>query len=74
MGLLFVLPIVTSLFTIAGESWRWIVDLGQYLPANAAAELSAAGAQDVLPSLLALAGWVVVLVVGGWAVLRTRDA
>lgn len=74
MGLLFVLPIVTSLFTIAGESWRWIVDLGAYLPTNAAAEISAAGAQDVLPSLLALLGWVVALLVGGWAVLRTRDA
>lgn len=74
MGLLFVLPIVTSLFLIAGESWQWIVDLGDYLPTNAAAAISAAGAQDVLPSLLALVGWVVALMVGGWAVLRQRDA
>lgn len=74
VGLLFVAPIVTSLFTIAGESWRWIVDLGDYLPMNAAAAITAPGAQDVLPSLLALVGWAAVLLVGGWAVLRTRDA
>ena len=74
VGLLFVMPIVTNLFTIAGESWKWIVDAGDYLPTNAAAALSAPGAQDVLPSLLALAAWVVALLVGGWAVLRTRDA
>ena len=74
VGLLFVLPIVTSLFTIAGEAWQWIIDLGTYLPMNAAAAISAPGATDVLPSLLALTGWVVALLLGGWAVLRTRDA
>jgi len=74
VGLLFVAPIVTSLFSIAGDAWRWIVDLGDYLPMNAAAAISAPGATDVLPSLLALVGWVAVLLVGGWAVLRTRDA
>ncbi|WP_404433186.1 ABC transporter permease [Microbacterium lacus] len=74
VALLFVLPIVTSLFTIAGESWRWIVDLGEYLPMNASAALSTPGAQDVLPSLLALVGWVAVLILGGYAVLKTRDA
>ncbi|MET0295954.1 MAG: ABC transporter permease [Microbacterium sp.] len=74
VGLLFVAPIVTSLFTIAGDAWKWIVDLGDYLPMNAAATISAPGATDALPALLALTGWVVALLLGGWAVLRTRDA
>lgn len=74
VGLLFVLPIVTSMFSMAGDAWKWIVDLGEYLPMAAAATLSSPGADDVLPSLLALVGWVVVLLAGGWAVLRTRDA
>ncbi|WP_375384156.1 ABC transporter permease subunit [uncultured Microbacterium sp.] len=74
VGVLFVLPIVFSLFTIAGEGWRWIVDLAQYLPSNAGGTLASPGTEDVLPSLLALAGWVVVPLVLGWIVLRTRDA
>jgi ABC-2 type transport system permease protein len=74
VGLLFVAPIVLSLFSIAGEAWQWIVDLGDYLPMNAAAAISAPGVTDALPSLLSLVGWVAVLLLGGWAVLRTRDA
>lgn len=74
VGVLFVLPIVTSMFTLGGEAWQWIVDLGAYLPMNAAAALSMPGTEDVLPSLLALLGWVAGLLAGGWVVLRTRDA
>ncbi|KAA9110406.1 ABC transporter permease [Microbacterium rhizomatis] len=74
VGVLFVLPIVLSLFSIAGEGWRWIVDLTKYLPSNAGGALATPGAEDVVPSLLALAGWVVVPVVLGWLVLRSRDA
>jgi ABC-2 type transport system permease protein len=74
VGLLFVLPIVTTMFAMAGEAWQWIVDLGEYLPMAAASTISTPGAEDILPSLLALIGWVVVLLIGGWTVLRTRDA
>lgn len=74
VGVLFVLPIVSSLFSMAGEGWRWIVDLAEYLPMNAAAALTTPGAEDVLPSLLALAGWALVPLLIGWGVLRTRDA
>jgi len=74
VGLLFVLPIVTTMFAMAGEAWQWIVELGEYLPMAAAGTISTPGAEDILPSLLALIGWVAVLLVGGWAVLRTRDA
>jgi ABC-2 type transport system permease protein len=74
VGVLFVLPIVFSLFTLFGEGWRWLVDLAQYLPMNAAATLTTPGADDLLPAALALAAWVLAPLLAGWAVLRTRDA
>ncbi len=74
VGVLFVLPIVFSLFSIAGEGWRWIVDLTRYLPSNAGGTLASPGADNVVPALLALAGWVIVALALGWIVLRTRDA
>jgi ABC-2 type transport system permease protein len=74
VGVLFVLPIVASLFSMAGEGWRWIVDLSAYLPMNAASTLTAPGAEELLPSVLALIGWAVIPLVIGWGVLRTRDA
>jgi len=74
VGVLFVLPIVVTMFTMAGDAWRWIVDLGQYLPMNAASTLTAPGGEDLVPALLALAGWTLVPLLIGWGVLRTRDA
>ncbi|WP_106814081.1 ABC transporter permease [Microbacterium timonense] len=74
VGVLFVLPIVFSLFSMAGEGWRWIVDLSEYLPMNAASTLAAPGAEDVLPAVLTLVGWAVIPLAFGWGVLRTRDA
>lgn len=74
VGVLFVLPIVVTMFTMAGEGWRWIVDLGRYLPMNAASTLTAPGAEDIVPALLALAGWTLIPLLIGWGVLRTRDA
>lgn len=74
VGVLFVLPIVVSLFSMAGQGWRWIVDLGKYLPTNAASALTAPGATDIGPSLLALAGWTLIPLLVGWIMLRTRDA
>ena len=75
VGVLFVAPIVVSIFSAFGESWQWIVDLGRYLPMNAAAAVTApGGGDDVLPALLALVAWVIVGLGAGWTVLRTRDA
>ncbi len=74
VGALFVLPIVFNMFVMAGEGWRWVVDLAKYLPMNAAGALTAPGAEDLLPSLLALAGWTLIPLLIGWGVLRTRDA
>jgi ABC-2 type transport system permease protein len=74
VGVLFVLPIVFSLFAMAGEGWQWIVDLTEYLPMNAAAHLTSPGNTELLPALPALLGWAVIPAVLGWTVLRTRDA
>ena len=74
VGVLFVLPIGCSLFSRAGESGSWRVDLGEYLPVNAAAALTSPGNEDLWPSVLALAGWVAGPLLVGWGVLRTRDA
>ncbi|MFT4135914.1 ABC transporter permease subunit [Microbacterium sp.] len=75
VGLLFVAPVVVSIFSMFGQSWRWIVDLGRYLPMNAAAAITTPGGRDDLwPEVLALLAWAVVGLGAGWAVLRTRDA
>jgi ABC-2 type transport system permease protein len=73
VGVLFVLPLVFGLFSLAGESWQWLVDLAQYLPSNAAGSLITPGG-DFWPAWLALLAWVVVPLAGGWLVLRARDA
>ncbi|MFF7683296.1 ABC transporter permease subunit [Microbacterium sp. NPDC007973] len=74
VGVLFVLPIVLSLFSIAGPEWMWIVESAKYLPVNAAGALTQPGAQDLLEPALTLAGWVVGPLALGWIALRTRDA
>jgi len=74
VGLLFVAPIVVSLFTMFGPAWEWVIDLGQYLPVSASQTLTAPGAEEVLPALIALLAWVAAGLIGSWAVLRTRDA
>lgn len=74
VGVLFVAPIVVSLFSMFGEGWAWVMDLGRYLPTNASQTLTSVGAEDTLPALLALLGWAAAALLGAWAVLRTRDA
>lgn len=74
VGVLFVLPIVTNMFVFAGESWQWIVDLGQYLPMAAAQMATTPAGDDVLRGILTLAAWPAALLLGAWAALRTRDA
>lgn len=74
VGVLFVLPVVGSLFALAGESWKWVLDAADYLPLMASQTVMSPGAEDLLPSALALVAWAVVPLVAGWAVLRSRDA
>jgi len=74
VGLLFVAPIVVNLFTIGGEAWAWVVDLGTYLPMSAASSLTTPGVEDPGVAIISLLAWPAAALVGGWAILRTRDA
>jgi ABC-2 type transport system permease protein len=75
VGLLFVLPIVTSMFAIAGEAWQWVSDAARYLPVAAAQSVIVPGTGlDEPVAYATLAAWVVTGLLGAWAVLRTRDA
>ncbi|WP_404447815.1 ABC transporter permease [Microbacterium marinum] len=74
VGILFVLPIVMSLFAIGGESWQWLIDLYDYLPSSAAAGLTTDPSADTLRNVIVLLAWPAAAVLGGWTVLRARDA
>jgi ABC-2 type transport system permease protein len=74
VGILFVLPIVMSLFAIGGESWQWLIDLYDYLPSSAAAGLTTDPSADTLRNAIVLLAWPVAALLGGWTVLRARDA
>jgi ABC-2 type transport system permease protein len=77
VGVLFVLPIVASFFTFAGDTWAWIVDAANYLPVSAAQSAilpSEGAALDAPTAFVTLACWVVGGTLVAWGVLRTRDA
>lgn len=75
VGLLFVLPIVLSMFAIAGESWQWLIDSAAYLPVAAAQSAILPGnGLDEPVAYLTLGCWVAAGMLSAWAVLRTRDA
>lgn len=76
VGLLFVLPIVASFFTIAGDAWTWLLETANYLPVAAAqsAILPEGAALEGPVAYLTLAGWVAAGMLAAWGVLRTRDA
>jgi ABC-2 type transport system permease protein len=76
VGLLFVLPIVSSMFPSVG-SWAWVANLGHYLPMPASQNFILPSADAPLSAgvaLLTLAAWAIAALIGGWTVLRTRDA
>jgi ABC-2 type transport system permease protein len=76
VGLLFVLPIVSSMFAIAGEGWLWVSEAANYLPMAAAqsAILPGGGGLDEPVAYLTLGAWVAAGLLGAWTALRTRDA
>lgn len=77
VGLLFVVPIVLSMFSIGGESWQWLVDLADYLPMSAAQSVilpQDGFGLDTPIAYLTLGGWVAAGALGAWAVLHSRDA
>lgn len=77
VGLLFVLPIVGTLFPSEG-AWSWLHDAVMYLPMYAAQSVTVPPGSDgplsIPAALITLAGWVIVGLLGSWAVLRRRDA
>ncbi|CAL4859833.1 ABC transporter permease subunit [Microbacterium sp. MM2322] len=74
VGILFVLPIVMNLFAFGGESWRWLIDLYNYLPSSAAAGLTTDPTNETVRNVIVLLAWPAATLLGGWAVLRVRDA
>lgn len=74
VGVLFVLPIVLSIFSIGGEAWQWVVELSDYLPMSAAQIVTTPGADGFAEAVVTLFAWPAAALLGGWAVLRTRDA
>lgn len=76
VGILFVLPILPSMFAY-GDDWQWVHDIAQFLPMNAAQSLVSPGTDFGLPdapAIAALLAWVATGLAGSWAVLRSRDA
>lgn len=74
VGLLFVLPIVLSIFTGFGDAWQWLVDASNYLPSYAAQILTTTPGDDLVPALLTILGWPIAGLIGAWVTLRARDA
>jgi len=74
VGVLFVLPVVVSMFSFAGDGWRWVVDAGEYLPMVAAQTLTVPESPDAPGALIALLVWAAAGLLASWAMLRSRDA
>lgn len=77
VGLLFVLPIVVSIFPSRDPGWQWIHDLGDYLPMMASQYLitpQEGAGLDAPVALLTLVGWVAAGLGSAYAVLKMRDA
>lgn len=78
IGLIFVAPLLVSFFPRV-DNFAWIHDLASYLPSNAGQSLFLTGgmsgtALDTVPALITIVAWAAAALVGGIAVLKTRDA
>lgn len=78
IGLVFVAPLVVSFFPRV-DNFAWIHDLASYLPSNAGQSLFLSGgmsgnALETIPAVITMLAWAVAALVGGIAVLKTRDA
>lgn len=77
VGLLFVLPVVASIFPYGDPAWQWVRDLASYLPMSASQNVIMPQSEwglEAPVALLALGGWVAASMLAAWGVLRTRDA
>lgn len=78
IGLVFVAPLVVSFFPRVAD-FAWIHDVASYLPSNAGQSLFLSGgmsgsALETIPAVITMVAWAVAALVGGIAVLKTRDA
>lgn len=78
IGLIFVLPVLV-LFFPRTEMFQWVYDAASFLPSNAAQSLfmgapMSGNVSEPWPATLTVIAWGVVALVGGLAVLKTRDA
>ncbi|WP_100812986.1 ABC transporter permease subunit [Microbacterium lacus] len=78
IGLVFVAPLLVSFFPRV-DGFAWIHDLASYLPSNAGQSLFLSGgmsgnALDTVPAVITIVAWAAAALVGGIAVLKTRDA
>lgn len=78
IGLVFVAPLVVSFFPRVAD-FAWIHDVASYLPSNAGQSLFLSGgmsgnALETIPAVITMIAWAVAALVGGIAVLKTRDA
>lgn len=78
IGLVFVAPLLVSFFPRV-DNFAWIHDLASFLPSNAGQSLFLSGgmsgnALETIPAVITMIAWAVAALVGGIAVLKTRDA
>lgn len=78
IGIVFVAPIIVLFFPQV-DAFMWIHDLSSYLPSNAGQALFLGSpmtgtALDTVPAVVTLLAWAGAALVGGLAVLKTRDA
>jgi len=78
IGLIFVAPLIVSFFPNA-DNFAWVHDVASYLPSNAGQSLFLSGGMsgtplDTVPAIITIVAWAAAMLIGGLAVLKTRDA
>jgi ABC-2 type transport system permease protein len=78
IGLVFVAPLIVSFFPRV-DDFAWIHDLASYLPSNAGQSLFLSSGisgnpLETAPAVITIIAWAAAALVGGIAVLKTRDA
>lgn len=80
VGVLFVLPIVVSLFATPDPDWAWVAEVAHYLPTYAsntvifATITVSSDPAPAAPAAAALAAWAAGGLLLAWGVFRSRDA
>lgn len=78
IGIVFVAPVLVMFFP-QSETFQWVHDFSAYLPSNAGQALFMGSGMtgttlEMVPGLIAMIAWPLAAVIGGCAVLKSRDA